>query len=233
MAKASSQQVAAKKQAISKKPSLDSHPVAKSGKSGAGLSTNSLGSMLPQQPDMVAASGAGTSSVSPLALGPYFISSPYDLFVSEIKETYWAERHLLVALPKMIDAASDSQLQAALQEHLTLTATHVVRLEQVLGILGEDLVAKKCAALEGLAISGENVIDSTQPGSAVRDSGIIGAGIKVEHFEATTYKGLIKQATSLGQSEIADLLSQTLTEEEEAGDLLEDLMDANLNPETI
>ncbi|RYY53683.1 MAG: ferritin-like domain-containing protein [Chitinophagaceae bacterium] len=154
---------------------------------------------------------------------PPLISKPEELFLSELRDTYWAEKHLLVALPKMIDAAGDAALQTALSNHLTETATHVTRLEDIFSSLGAEAVPKKCAALEGLAISGENVIQSTLPGSEVRDNGIISSGIKVENFEIVTYQGLIRQANELGYSEAGNLLQETLNEEIAASELLNSL----------
>ena len=148
-------------------------------------------------------------------------ASMEDLFISSLKESYWSENHLVKAIPKMIAAASSPALKKALTEHLKITKTHAARLEKILELLGEKIVARKCSACEGLTISGENVIDSTAAGSKVRDTGIIMSGLKVENFEITTYKGLIQLATSLGKNDVIAQLQQTLDEEIEASEILE------------
>ena len=76
-----------------------------------------------------------------------------DLFFSEMKDMLWAENHLVVALPKMIDA-STGQLKKALQDHLRETKTHVTRIEKAFQLAGKPALAKKCDAMEGLTMSG-------------------------------------------------------------------------------
>ena len=150
------------------------------------------------------------------------------LFIDCIKDIYWAENHLIKALPKMAKAASLSSLQQAILNHLEHTKEHAARLEQVFGILGKKPQAKKCEAMEGLTKEGEGVIETTDSGTPARDLGIILSAQKVEHYEISSYMGLIKLATNLGLTEVADLLSQTLTEEEESDELLADIADSDL-----
>lgn len=163
-------------------------------------------------------------------LKPDFVSSLEELFVADIKDTYWAENHLVKSLPRMIAAVGSAELKAALKEHLELTKTHSSRLEEVLEMLGEDIVAKKCDAMEGLTMSGEHAIENTMGGSETRDAAIIMSGLKVENFEITTYTGLIKTANRLGKREIAQLLQQTMEEEAQAADILTGILDAFPSP---
>ena len=77
-------------------------------------------------------------------------------------------------------------------------------------------------------MSGEHVIENTMAGTLVRDFGIIMSALKVENFEITTYKGLIQVATSLGITEVADLLQENLDEEEDASDVLTELSQTSI-----
>ncbi len=153
-------------------------------------------------------------------------ASVQDLFIAELKDTLWAENHLVKALPKMEAAAGASDLKQALADHLEVTKTHAARLEEILELLGEKIVAKKCDAMEGLTMSGEHVIENTVTSTQTRDLGIIMSGLKVENFEITTYKGLIQVANSLGESNVADLLQQTLDEEIESSNMLMEMSQA-------
>ena len=56
-------------------------------------------------------------------------SSLLKFFTDEIKDIYWAEKHLTKALPKMQKAATSEELQEAFATHLEQTQEHVVRLE--------------------------------------------------------------------------------------------------------
>lgn len=147
-----------------------------------------------------------------------------ELFTSELKEMYWSENHLVKALPKMVDAAGSAALRKSLEEHRKITMKQASRLEQVFDMLGEKILAKKCAALEGIVMWGEQVIESTLAGSAARDTGIIMASLKVEHYEITAYTGLIALANKLGKTDAAGVLSQNLTEEQKSADMLTGMM---------
>jgi ferritin-like metal-binding protein YciE len=154
-----------------------------------------------------------------------------ELLVDEIKDIYWAEKHLVKTLPKMQKAATSEALANAIGEHLEITKTHVSRLEEVFGLLGEKVQAKKCDAMEGLAKEGQSIIEDTEDGSATRDVGIILACQKVEHYEIATYGTLAQLANTLGLSEVADILAQTLSEEKEADESLSGIAENDINYE--
>jgi len=145
------------------------------------------------------------------------------LFTDGIKDLYWAENHLIKALPKMAKATSLKKLQQAILDHLDQTKKHVERLEQVFEILGRDPQACKCDAMEGLTKEGEGVIETTDMDTPARDLGIIMASQKVEHYEMAAYMGLIELSDSLGYEEISAILNETLTEEEDSDALLADI----------
>ena len=134
--------------------------------------------------------------------------------LDNIRDLYWAENHLVKALPKMAKASSSTALQDAILNHLEETKIHVQRLEQVFELLGKSPQAKKCDAMEGLTKEGEGVIETTDSGTPARNLGIVMASQKVEHYEIASYTGMIKLANKLGLADIAGILSETLTEEE-------------------
>lgn len=138
-----------------------------------------------------------------------------ELFVASLKDIYWAEKALTKALPKMAKNAENENLVSVIKEHLTVTETHVTRLEDVFSSIGEKAVAKKCEAMEGLIKEGESILEETEKG-AVRDAGIIAASQKIEHYEIASYGTLAAFAATLGEDEALDLLEQTLQEEKEA-----------------
>jgi len=152
------------------------------------------------------------------------------LFLDSLKDLYWAENHLIKALPKMINAASLPALQEALSNHLEETKGHVERLNQVFQLLGEEPQAKKCDAMEGLTKEGEGCIESTDAGTPARNLAIILSSQKVEHYEISSYTGLIGLAVKLGQEEAADLLELTLEEEESSDELLAEIAENEIVP---
>lgn len=150
------------------------------------------------------------------------------LFTEGIKDLYWAENHLIKALPKMAKATSLKKLEEAILDHLEQTKTHIERLEQVFEILGRAPQACKCDAMEGLTKEGEGVIETTDTDTPARDLGIIMASQKVEHYEISAYLGLIKLADSLGYEEISEILNETLIEEEDSDAMLADIAAAEI-----
>jgi ferritin-like metal-binding protein YciE len=150
-------------------------------------------------------------------------------FLDALKDIYWAEKHLTKALPKMQKAATSEELQQAIEEHLNQTKEHINRLEQVFDQLGEKAQAKKCEAMEGLTKEGDTVVEETEDGTATRDVGIIVSSQKVEHYEISAYGSLITLAKTMGQDEVADILSQTLEEEKEADQILSQLAETSIN----
>lgn len=155
----------------------------------------------------------------------------HDFFVDEIKDIYWAEKHLTKALPKMQKAATSDELKKAFEVHLAQTNEHVARLEKVFSLLGEKVQAKKCDAMAGLVEEASSIIEDTVKGTSTRDVGIILASQKVEHYEIATYGGLAQLAKTLGLNEIKNILGSTLDEEKETDKLLTFIAENHVNYE--
>ena len=152
-----------------------------------------------------------------------------ELFIEELKDIYWAEKHLVKALPKMRKAATSEELATAFEEHLAVTQEQVARVEQVFEMLEMTPRAKKCEAMEGLVKEGQEIIEELPKGSAVIDAGLIIAAQKIEHYEIAAYGSLVQLAKTMGENEIAELLNQTLEEEKETDQLLTELAVSGIN----
>lgn len=154
-----------------------------------------------------------------------------EFLLDAVKDIYWAEKHLLKALPKMEKAATSSELKKSLADHLEVTREQVSRLDQVFEILGKKPQAKKCEAMEGLTKEAESIIEDTEKGSMTRDAALIIAAQKVEHYEIASYGGLKQIAATLGKTDLSNLFDQTLAEEKEADQLLTDIAENSINIE--
>lgn len=155
-----------------------------------------------------------------------------EFFHDELKDIYWAEKHLVKTLPKMKKAATSAELKEAIDGHLAETQVHVSRLEEIFGLLGKKPQGKKCEAMAGITEEGNGVIEETEKGTATRDVGIIFAAQKVEHYEIATYGGLAQLAKTLGRDDIAGLLDQTLAEEKQADEKLTIIAENGVNYES-
>ena len=151
-----------------------------------------------------------------------------DFFIEELKDLYSAEKQITKALPKMVKAASSEELKEAFQNHLGETENQVKRLEKISQILGRGLTGKKCAAMEGLLEEGKELMEE-DAAPEVMDAALIAAAQKVEHYEISAYGSLVTLAKTMGQDEVAEILSQTLEEEKETDELLTQLAESSIN----
>lgn len=152
-----------------------------------------------------------------------------ELFIDEIKDIYWAEKHLAQALPKLIKGATSEDLKQTITNHLEETKNHVTRLESAFESIGEKATAKKCLAMEGLLNEATELLSDTEKGTEVRDVAIISAAQKVEHYEIASYGTLKTLAGTLGFTEAQDLFLQTLAEEKNADSLLTQVAENYVN----
>lgn len=157
----------------------------------------------------------------------------HEFFVDELKDIYWAEKHLVKALPKMKKAATSEELIAAFEKHAQETQLHIDTLEQIFSLLDEKAVAKKCDAMAGLLEEANGIIEDTDAGSMIRDAGLILAAQKVEHYEIATYGTLKAFASQMGHQEVADLLAQTLENEKATDVALTEVAEAFINQAAV
>ena len=155
-----------------------------------------------------------------------------DLLLEQLQDIYYAEKHLVKALPKMAKAASAPELKTAFTDHAAQTQQHVSRLEQVFQALGETAKAKKCPAIDGLIEEAGEMIDEEGEPSVI-DAGLIASGQRVEHYEIAAYGNARVFAEALGNNDVVALLEATLNEEKEADELLTEVATSTVIPATL
>ena len=156
------------------------------------------------------------------------LDSLQKLYVMELKDLYSAERQLISAIPKMVEAANDKELKAAFSSHLEETRTHVKRLESIFKKLDYEPGGHKCAAMEGLIKEGEELINGDVDPQVI-DAALVAAAQRVEHYEIAGYGTARAYAEKLGEKDAADLLQETLNEEGHANQTLTRLAERSLN----
>ncbi len=156
----------------------------------------------------------------------------HELFVDQLRDILWAEKHLVKALPKMAKAANDKELGKAFADHLEETKNHVTRLEQIFKILGKAPRAKKCQAMEGLLKEADELAEDYKDSSAL-DAALITAAQKVEHYEIGTYGTLRAFAGRLGYADISKLLTETIDEEGNADKTLTKIATGGVNAAAV
>ena len=143
------------------------------------------------------------------------VASLQELFLDELKDLYSAEKQITRALPKLVKAATSPKLKDAFQSHLEETNGQIERLETIFDMLKKRGTGKTCEGMKGVLSEGAEVVGETKKGD-LRDSGLITAAQRVEHYEMAGYGGVREYAKLLGQKEIMALLDATLKEEEAA-----------------
>lgn len=151
-----------------------------------------------------------------------------ELFHEGLKDIYFAEKKLLVALPKMAKAAEMEEAKVAFETHRGETEKHVERLEQIFKMIEEEPHGKQCPAIIGIVEEGQEIIEDYE-GSPALDAGLIGAAQAAEHYEIARYGTLKAWATEMGLKEAVKLLDATLAEENKTDKILTQLAETSAN----
>ena len=144
-----------------------------------------------------------------------------DKFLHELGDIYDAENRFLDAQQKMMQEASDSKLKEMINEHVGQTKQQIENLEQAFKLLGQKPDREKCDAAAGLVSEGEKGMKEASDAPEIRDCLIASSASKVEHYEISSYRGLIEGAEMMGQKEIARLLQDNLKQEEQTAKKIE------------
>lgn len=155
-----------------------------------------------------------------------------DLFHDTLRDIYYAEKHILKGLKKMIKGAASDELRAGFQKHYAETEGQIDRLEQVFDIIGKSPRGKTCEAINGILEEGEEIL-SDYKGTVALDAGLISSAQAVEHYEIARYGTLKRWATQMGLDDAATLLDATLQEEYATDDALTALADSMANPKAL
>lgn len=159
------------------------------------------------------------------------LASLHELYVEGLRDLYSAEQQILKALPKLQKGATSPRVKEAFATHLAQTEEHVVRLEQIFDELGISPKGKHCKGMEGLVAEGADLLkEDANP--EVLDAGLISSAQHVEHYEMAGYGTARTYAQLLGFPKQAELLQQTL-DEEQATDLLLTELALSVNVDAI
>jgi ferritin-like metal-binding protein YciE len=157
------------------------------------------------------------------------IKTMNDLFMHGLEDLYYAENQIAKSLPDMIEKATNPQLRAGFEKHLSETEKHIQRLEQVFELLDADAKGEKCPAIDGILKESKELMGEIDD-EDVMNVGIIAAAQAVEHYEITRYGALIAWATELGRGDCVPLFKANLAEEKATDQKLTALAERRINP---
>ncbi len=147
------------------------------------------------------------------------IETMEELFVSELKDIYSAEKQAVKAYPRLVKTVQSEDLKQALKQHLEQTKGQIERLDRIFEILDKRAGGKTCEGMKGLLEEANEHAEEIEKG-AVLDAALIGALQRVEHYEIAAYGTAATLAEALGREELHRLLAETLQEEKQTDERL-------------
>lgn len=155
------------------------------------------------------------------------ITNLQELLVAHLKDAHSVESQIIDALPSMIEKSTDDRLRQALTDHLAVTREQLKRLDQVSEIITFSGSHTVCKGMKGILAEAKSTLEMVE-GAPATDASIISLAQRVEHYEIAVYGSAAQYARQLEMSQVADLLEQTLAEEEAADGTLSDLAEGGL-----
>ena len=139
------------------------------------------------------------------------------MIIKDLQDLYQAETEQGRQLPQLASKVSNEALRAAFEEHANETQQQVMRLRQILEMIGETPGGngEVPPGVQGLISEAHKKAQEIQdPG--LKDLALIATAQKMEHYEIACYGTARAMARTAGMDEAARLLQATLDEEEAA-----------------
>lgn len=137
-----------------------------------------------------------------------------ELLTQGLQELYYTEKQLVDALETLADQTNDEAASQAFAEHREETIEQVERLEQVFEQIGQEPQETEEPVVKALIDEHEQFAQENE--GDVLDRYNMELGQKTEHYEIASYGSLTSLAEKTGHDEAADILAETLREEEQA-----------------
>lgn len=139
-----------------------------------------------------------------------------DLLIDELHDILSSEEQIVEALPEMVKASDSPDLKKAYASHLKETKGQIQRLEKIFKLLKIEKKEKLCKATKGLIDECKEVLKDFKKKSPIRDAALISKSQRIEHYEISAYGTMRTFAREINQRDVANLLNETLKEEENA-----------------
>ena len=150
------------------------------------------------------------------------------LLIDELHDILSSEEQIVEALPEMVQSSESPDLKNAFESHLKETKGQIQRLEKIFKLLKIEKEEKFCKATKGLIQECKEVLNDFKTKSAIRDAALISKAQRIEHYEISAYGTVRTYAKELDLDVVADLLQETLDEEENADKKLTKIAEGGL-----
>jgi ferritin-like metal-binding protein YciE len=130
-----------------------------------------------------------------------------DLFLTELQETYAAEKLIVGPLAQLVIAKADTSTS-----YITRSHNRIDRLENVFGLLGREPDIGKRPPMGGMLAELDELIGS-DPTTSNYAAAVRSVVETVRHYMMARYVTLSSWANELGMPQVSELMAVTLEEE--------------------
>ena len=141
------------------------------------------------------------------------LTTPEEVFTWKLGAALSMEKEVLQSLQDMQNETPRPEIRELLQRHEAQTREHIARIEQSFHLLEEDVDDSPCPAMQGISKEGKATLKKID--DSIIDAGILSGAIETEHHEIAVYEILVTNAQARGRDDVADLLAQSLQEEQD------------------
>src|SRR5688500_7115663 len=149
------------------------------------------------------------------------VTEMQELLKHELGDLLFAEQKILSMLRTVSREIQSPDMKARVVEHMRETEGQVERLKRAFTAIGEKAKAEKCPGILGLQEEHDSFKSEESPSPPLLEAFDLGSGLRVEHYEIAGYRSAIALARVLGHEDCAELLRESLAEEEAMAKFLE------------
>lgn len=151
-----------------------------------------------------------------------------ELLELELNELWSSEQQVLEFLPDLCKGVNSPELRGMLEEYHHKAKLQRDRLQTVFHTLRKEPRRETSAGTKGL-VDDATVLLKAKGHPDVKDAALLAAMQTIHHYEMACYGSARTFARELGQTQIADMLQQTLNEEGQADHELTSFAIRNIN----
>jgi ferritin-like metal-binding protein YciE len=148
------------------------------------------------------------------------------LFEHELGDIYFAEHRMVEAYEAFAANSDDQGLTETFKPQRERVGDHIERLVEIFDTMGEPPQEEECQGVEGFLSEYQDFVFEGPNANALDIYNVSTAGktqrYEITTYEITAYESLIEIAKALGNEEAADLLRETLAEEQETLERLQE-----------
>lgn len=155
-----------------------------------------------------------------------------EMLVEQLRDAFSAEKQAIQGMKRALRKVSEPELREGIEAHIEQSEKQRERVEEALDKLGARPGRKVCEAMRGLVEEAQHEMEEHEKGP-VLDLVIVAGQQRIEHYEIAAYGTMTELAKAMGETEVGDLLGQTLAEEKAQDEKLTDVTRSSILPAAL